>query len=253
MRAFPFPFPFPASRWLRRTAATTGAAAAAVLMTATAASAAGPGFYALSGTPGATFQQLKTGDLVNIDTDDSLFPLSTSGQGLGKLPFPVHAYDQTYQNLVVDSNGNIRLGANAGRQLSQDHEQCLPSTVFGVPVIAVYWDDLDFRTADTSHGFPDGIFTRTAGTAPHRTFTVSWQGEELDTHRSVLAQVTFAEGSQKLTFVYGTDGAASATVGVQSKEQLSSTEWTCDSGATDAVTAGLRIVATHHEGMPPAN
>ena len=60
-------------------------------------------------------------------------------------------------------------------------------------------------------------------------------------------------GSQTITLVYGTDGGASATVGVQSKQGLSTSEWTCDTGADDSVTAGLRIVATHHEGQPPVN
>lgn len=238
---------------LRRAAATAGAALAAVVLTGTAASAAGPGFYTLSGTPAATtFQPLKTGNLVDQEADDSLWLVSTSGSGLGRLPFLVHAFDQTYQQIGIDSNGNVRLGANAAMPLPQDHNQCLPTdTSFGSPVLAAYWDDLVFRTADASHGFPDGVFVRTSGAAPHRKFTVSWQGVELLTQRPVLAQLVLAEGSQTMTFVYGTDGGASATVGVQSKQRLTSTGWTCDTGANDSVTAGLRITATHHEGTQP--
>jgi hypothetical protein len=239
---------------LRRLAVAAGAAAAVLALVATAASAAtGPGFYAMKGATGASFQVLSTNDLVNIDTDDSLFGLSTTGTGKGRLPFPLHAYDQTYQTVVVDSNGVVDLGTTVtalGRSL--DVNQCMPTGVFTHPAVAAYWDDLTFRTADTSHGFPDGIFTRTSGTAPHRTFLVSWQGVELDTNRPVLAQVAFHEGSQNLTFTYGTDGGASATVGIQSKEGLSSDQWSCNTGSNLSVTSGLRIALTHHDGTEPA-
>jgi hypothetical protein len=127
----------------------------------------------------------------------------------------------------------------------------MPTTALTHPAIAVYWDDLDFRTADTSHGFPDGIFTRLSGTAPHRTFLVSWQGEELDTHRPVLAQVGFHEGSQAITLHYGTDGGASATVGIQSQNGVSSDQWSCNTGSDISVTTGLRIDLAHHDGPEP--
>jgi hypothetical protein len=238
--------------WPLRTLATVATAGAALVLTATAASAAGPGSYTLAATTGATFSVLSTGNLVNVDTDDSLHPLSTSGHGLGRLPFPVHAFDQTYQNIVVDSNGNIRLGTKGAATLSADVNGCLTTAAFGgSPDLMAYWDDLTFRTADTSHGFPDGIFTKTSGTAPHRKFVVSWQGTENVTQVPVLAQVVFQEGSQTVQYVYGTDGGASATVGIQSKQQLTSTQWTCSSGSATAVTAGLRITATHSEGTPP--
>ena len=236
-------------------AATVGVIAAVVTLTATAASAAtGPGFYALEGVNGAAFQVLSspTRDLVNSDADDNLYFLSTTGTGIKRLPFALHAYNQTYQNVVVDSNGLLELGVAANTtQRSQDVNQCLPTAVFGHPIVAPYWDDLDFRTADTSHGFPDGIFTKTSGTAPHRTFLVSWQGEELSTKRSVLAQVAFHEGSQNLSFSYGTDGGASATIGIQSKQALSSDQWACNSGSNTSVTDGLRIGLVHHDGMEP--
>lgn len=241
------------NRWLRRVVTAIGVASAVLTLTATASSAAtGPGFYAMEGVNGATFQLLSKGDLVQSDADDNLYFLSTSGRGLGRLPFALHAYDQTYQNIAVDSNGVIVLGVtNTGTTLAPDVNQCLPTSVFGHPAIAPYWDDLDFRTADTSHGFLDGIFLRTSGTAPHRTFLVSWQGEELHTHQGVLAQVAFHEGVQNLSFAYGTSGGASATVGIQSKQQLSSDQWSCNTGSDISVTSGLRIALAHHNGTEP--
>jgi hypothetical protein len=102
------------------------------------------------------------------------------------------------------------------------------------------------------HPFPDGVFVHTAGSAPHRTFTVSWQGNEDDTGNPVLAQAVFSEGSQNLAFLYGRRGGASATIGIQSKQQLSATEWNCDFGSDVVVAGGLRIAATHQNGEPPA-
>jgi len=235
-------------------AATVGVIAAVVTLTATAASAAtGPGFYAMEGVDGATFQVLSNParDLVNGDADDNLYFLSTSATGIRRLPFALHAYNQTYRNIAVDSNGLIDLGDPANTtERSQDLNPCLP-TALSHPVVAPYWDDLDFRTSDTSHGFPDGIFTKTSGTAPHRTFLVSWQGEELDTHLPVLAQVAFHEGSQNVAFTYGTDGGASATVAIQSQGGVSSDQWSCNTGSTTSVTSGLRIALAHHNGTEP--
>lgn len=238
---------------MNRLVAAAGAAAAALTMSATTASAAtGPGFYAMEGVTGVSFPVLSSGDLVQSDADDNLYFLSTTGQGVNRLPFPVKAYDQTFPDIAVDSNGLVDLGVSANQTMrAQDVNQCMPTSVLTHPAIAPYWDDLDFRTADTSHGYPDGIFTKTSGTAPHRTFRISWQGEELDTHRNVLAQVTFHEGSQHLTFTYGTDGGASATVGIQSKRAVSSDQWSCNTGSTMSVTTGLRISLDHHDGMEP--
>lgn len=236
-------------------ATTVGVLAAVVTLAATAASAAsGPGFYALEGVSGATFQVLSnpTRDLVNSDADDNLYFLSTSGTGITRLPFALRAYNQTFKNIAVDSNGLIDLGDPANQtQVAQNTNQCMPTPALTHPAVAVYWDDLVFRTADTSHGFPDGIFTKTSGSAPHRTFLVSWQGTELDTGLPVLAQVAFHEGSQNLSFTYGTNGGASATVGIQSLNGVSSDQWSCNTGSTMSVTSGLRISLVHHDGTEP--
>lgn len=235
-----------------RLATAVGVAAAVLMLTATAASAAGPGFYSMESVSGATFRVLSAHDLVNSDADDNVYFLSTSGAGIHRLPFAVHAYNLTFQNIAVDSNGLIDLGDPANQtQRAQDVNQCMPTTALDHAAIAVYWDDLVFRTADTSHGFPDGIFTTTVGTAPHRTFFVSWQGTELDTGLPVLAQVAFHEGSQNLGFTYGTNGGASATVGIQSKGAVSSDQWSCNTGSAMSVTTGLRIALAHHNGTEP--
>jgi hypothetical protein len=233
--------------WRRRTLVPLGAAAAVVLLTAGNAAAAGdPGAYLQSAGSGTLFSVLRTGNLVQGGADDTLFALSTTGSGLRRLPFPLHLYNQTYRNVVVSSNGNVQFGLTLGQATSAFSNTCLPASTFGHPVVLPYWDDLEFNTADTSHGFPEGIFLRTAGTAPHRTFTVSWQGVELGGNQpEVLVQVVFREGSQNLTYVYGTFGAASATIGIQSKQQLAFTRFTCDPGLPDPVSPTMTLTLQH--------
>ena len=238
--------------WPARVGAGAGIAAAVVLLTATSASAAGPGFYAVTGTLHHAFPVLSTGALTQGVVDDSVFPLSTTGSGVNRLPFPLRAFNQTYQNAAVSSNGFLVLGTTAGQVPSAPNNACLPTGDFGHPLVAAYWRDLTMNAPEARNPFPDGIFVRTAGTAPHRTFTVSWQGEEFSTDRPVLAQVVFGEGSQNFAFLYGTSALPAATVGVQSKQQLTWTEWSCDLVHDPGVTAGLRVSAVHRNGVQPA-
>src|SRR4051812_26922541 len=93
------------TRWAGRALVGWAAATAAVLLTATQASAAGPGFYLVNGPSPGTFQVLRTGNLAHGTVDDAVFGLSTSGAGLMRLPFPIHAWNQTYQRAVISSNG----------------------------------------------------------------------------------------------------------------------------------------------------
>jgi hypothetical protein len=109
---------------------------------------------------------------------------------------------------------------------------------------------LAFGVPGASLGFPDGIVVKTAGRAPHRTLTVSWQGQENLTLNPVEAQVVFSEGSQTIRCFYGRDGGASATIGIQSKEQLSWASWSCNSGSGSTVTQGLQIAWMHQNDVP---
>jgi hypothetical protein len=232
-------------RWLRRLTTALAVGGAAVLLTAPQASAAGPGFYLVNGPSPATFQVLRAGNLVHGTVDDAVFGLSTSGRGLLRLPFPLHAWNQTYKNVVVSTNGTVQLGLTADQGSPVFENDCLPSPGFGNPAVLPYWDDLIFFPRTTVAGAPDGVFVRTAGMAPHRTFLVSWQGQEnLPTTPSVLAQVLFREGSQTITFRYGTTGGGAATTGIQSQQQLQARQLSCNSG-TDAVGAGTQVTLVH--------
>ena len=220
------------------------AVALLLVFTAEPASAVSPGFYTIASTTGATFSQLASGNLVSGTADDVIYHLSTTGTGVHRLPFALHLYNQTYVNLAVSTNGNVQPGTTVGNAAFSNN--CLPTATFGQPAVMPFWDDLFFDSNDTSHGFMEGVFLRTSGSAPHRKFTVSWQGHRFnDSGTLVEAQVIFSEGSQTVTYVYGLNGGGSATVGIQSKQQLSATQWTCNSNSSTAVTSGMRLTLLH--------
>jgi len=221
-----------------------------VLAAATASASAAPpppGHYSISATGGATFQFFSANNLVSGTADDVIYYLSTTGSGLTRLPFPIRAYNHGYQKMGISTNGNVQLGASPTVPGSTAFtNDCLPTSSFSKTAIMPFWDDLFFDSNDTSHGFMEGVFLKTNGSAPHRTFIVSWQGHRFnDAGGLVLAQAIFREGSQTITFVYGLNGGASATVGVQFANQGSSTQWTCNSGSGTSVTSGMRLTFLH--------
>jgi len=233
--------------WPRRVATAFTVAVAAVILTATQASAVSPGHYAINGTNGATFPFLTSGNLVSGAADDVLFYLSTTGTGIHKLPFALHLYNQSYTNVAISTNGNVQPGVTSPGGTAAYNNTCLPTTATGRPLVAPFWDDLAFDSNDTSHGFMEGVFVRTTGSAPHRKFTVSWQGHLFsinNTNPLVAAQVTFAECSQTVVYVYGLNGGSGATVGIQSKQQLSFTQWECNGNPT-TVFSGEKLTLTH--------
>jgi hypothetical protein len=231
-------------RWPRRAATSLSVGAAVLVLTATQASAVTTGSYNIISSSGASFQLLTTGNLANGVSDDQLYYLSTTGSGLTRLPFPLHLYNQTYQNAAISSNGNVQPGVTPGGANSVYANSCLPTSSFSRPAVMPFWDDLYFNTADTTEGYMEGIFLKTSGAAPHRKFLVSWQGHRFnDAGARVLAQAIFTEGSQTVTFVYGLPGGASATVGIQSKQQLSYTQWSCN--ISTAVSSGLKLTLNH--------
>ena len=233
----------------RRLLTGLAVAAATVLLTATQASAATPGFYFLHPATPAAFQVLRTGNLVHGSVDDALFGLTTSGSGPARLPFPLRVYDRTYRTAVVSSNGVVELGVTPAGATADPADECLPSRDFGRAAVLPYWDDLLFVHGRTVAGAPEGVFLRTAGTAPHRTFLVSWQGQEKAPGTpAVLAQVLFREGSPTITFGYGLPGGGSATVGVQSERQLTTTQLNCNAGTTIVQPATSMTFVLHRDG-----
>lgn len=230
----------------RKVLGWSAAATAALVLTALPAGAAGPGHYTVSATGGATFSLFTANNLVSGSADDVLYYLSTTSPGALHLPFKIHFYAGVFSKIAVSTNGNIQMNIASPGGTTEYHNDCLASTTFPTPTALVFWDDLFFDSTDLSHGFMEGIFTKTKGSAPHRTFTISWQGHEFASSGTLVqAQVIFKEGSPTVTYIYGLNGGDSATVGVQAKLQQSATQWTCNSGSTTSVTSGMRLTFLH--------
>jgi hypothetical protein len=206
-----------------RLAAWLVALAAAVLLTAAnpAATAASndPGTYGI--VPGTgTFTPLSSNNLIpGGSTGRQLVYLSTTATGIHKLPFQLHLFNQLYSNVAVSGNGNVQPGVVSPDGNPTDITACTPNNVFaGKPSVLVLWGELIYPT---SPGF--GVFVRTQGAAPHRTFTVSWQAVfAVSAPTTANAQATFREDSQDITYQYGTTSLQNnVTIGIQSKQTLS--------------------------------
>jgi hypothetical protein len=112
-------------------------------------------------------------------------------------------------------------------------------------VVAPYWDDLFFESDDMSHGFTEGVFLKTKGSAPHRKFTVSWQGHEFGAGGALVqAQVVFTQRSQTFKMIYGLNGGGSATIGTQSAQGNNTAQWSCNSGG-NAIVSGQKLTFVH--------
>jgi hypothetical protein len=143
-----------------------------------------------------------------LDNSGTVLYLSTTGTGLHKLPFALQLYNRSYTNIAIGSNGNIQPGVTSpgGAPNPNGPVSCnFPVPLTGNrPVVLVFWAPLSYDTASTFLGYPQGVFVRTTGASPHRTFTVSWQARDLDQNGgAVLAQVAFTEGSQTVNYIYG--------------------------------------------------
>ena len=235
-------------RWLFALCAVAGVA----LIAAPAATASIPGYYTITTQNGTTFGLL-TGsnhNLISSVTDDTLTTLSTSASGAARLPFRLPAYGSTYSKVEVSSNGNLSFGPTGGSTAFTN--QPLPTTDFSAPTMMPFWDDLYFDPADTSHFFQEGIFTKKSGTAPHRVFTISWQGHAYNNEAYVvLAQVIFHEGSQTVRYRYGAPDnqgsfAPSETIGVQLGGSTHFRQIAYNPPPPGVVVAGRQFTLTHH-------
>jgi hypothetical protein len=216
------------------------------------AAAAGPGRYnAAQVARDSGFTLLVSGNLlpadVQLDNSGTLVYLSTTGTGLHRLPFPLFLYNQKYSNIAISSNGNIQPGVQSPNGFSSPNGpfSCNFPVENGTPLVLAFWGPLYYDTSATGHGV-EGVFVRTSGTAPHRTFTVSWQGQDLDADGGpILVQAVFTEGVQTVVFRYGSTVASRdfLTIGLQSKQKLT---WTSYAACSDTNAApGTRLTFTH--------
>jgi hypothetical protein len=235
-------------RWLL----TLCAVGTIALIAAPTAAANVPGFYTITMQSGKTFHLVSGANhnLLTSPADDTLTTLSRSSSGAAHLPFRLPAYGRTFDTVQVSSNGNMTFGATGGSTAFTN--TALPSGDFTAPTMMPFWDDLFIDPADTSLPFQQGIFTRTKGEAPHRTFTISWQGRTFSNAAyAVLAQVIFHERSQNVQYRYGAPDnqgttAPSETIGIQLSGPSHFRQIAFNPPPPGAVQAGTQFTLTHH-------
>jgi len=223
------------------------------LIAAPSASAAIPGSYTFTTFQGVPYKLLSGNSHLIIPatgaTDDALFTLSRARSGAFHLPFRLNVYGTSYGQVRVSSNGNLQFGVGTGGSAAFTNDP-LPSTDFSGPTLMPFWDDLYMVPSDTSHFFREGIYTQTSGTAPHRTFVISWQGHAFSSESYfVLAQAVFKEGSSTIRFRYGTPDnqtgfAPSETIGAQANGTW--TQIAFDPPPPGLVPTGTQFTLIHH-------
>jgi hypothetical protein len=180
----------------------------------------------------AAYIVAKAPNLFPGGADDAVVNLS--------LPFPVSIYGVNHSSAWVSSNGNLQFGSNPSTAYTNG---CLPTTSLDSPVLAPYWDDVLLRP---NPGSPDGVFTATVGSAPHRQFAISWRGVDFTTKTvAVRFEVVFSEGKPYFDFVYADGDGYDATIGVQKSAGGPDTQFLCNPGTHNVVTPGERLRLTY--------
>ncbi|MFM7252619.1 MAG: putative Ig domain-containing protein, partial [Ilumatobacteraceae bacterium] len=147
--------------------------------------------------------------------DGSTLSMSDDSSSTVVLPFTFTYYGEQFNSVVVGSNGLITFGSGATAYTNGS----IP--VIGAPdgLISAMWDDLNPGVGGT-------VSTKTVGSAPNRTFVVSWvnvphysvAGSAV-TFQAALDEATGAVQFNYLDSVFGNttyDRGASATIGVES-------------------------------------
>ena len=124
-------------------------------------------------------------------TGGTSYALADDGSVLVTLPFTVNSYGASYTQARIAANGFLRLGSGTATQFLN---QPIPLIDDTNGMIAVAWDDWN----------PAGggrIWAKTLGTAPNRTYVVSWVGiPNFNVSGSAATfQVAISEGSGAVT------------------------------------------------------
>jgi hypothetical protein len=156
-----------------------------------------------SSTGGATYEP--GADLVDgSDCDECNKPITP--------PFPLQLQGRSYDTAQAGSNGVILLGADA--EGGGYRTSCFANPTSS-PMVAPLWQDLEASEPG------DGIYTATAGTAPHRRYIVEWRSRLYNTTTPERFEAIFHEDSPVISFVYGdNDGGGDAVIGAQTAQVL---------------------------------
>lgn len=188
-----------------------------------------------------------------IDATNDTFLYSDDGVIVVDLPFPFTFYGNSYQQVVLSSNGNLQFTT----ENSAYNNECLsqgPVSGMG-ELIAPYWDDLDL----TLFGF---LETAVSGEAGSRIFVIEWDDVpvfDIPEDR-VTFEVQLFEENNDIVFLYqdvtrsqGNNGRT-ATIGLQSETRNNTLQYGCDQLS---LINGLTIHFSHpagavQEGTQPA-
>jgi hypothetical protein len=149
------------------------------------------------------------------------------------LPFSFNFYGAVYNQVRISTNGNIHFGdANAWIPRHNNGNECVPSNTQFAPkaMIAPLWYDF---VIPSGAGDTAGVFLRTEGTSPNRTFIVEWRNVEKYGESSTKAtfEVILSENGQ-ITFQYQqllgeTVAGSEGVVGIQNADGTVGLKYSC--------------------------
>jgi PASTA domain/FG-GAP-like repeat len=159
--------------------------------------------------------QTRTGEALLRGVDDIGLHCYVCIQQIA-IPFPVSVYGESYQSAWASSHGALMF-TQPSYSWAGD---CLATARLETALLP-YWSYLSVEQADT------GVFTRTVGTAPNRTFVIEWRAREVND--VIDFEVRLAEGSGVISVVYGDTGfypGEFASAGIQFDQGLF-TQFSC--------------------------
>jgi hypothetical protein len=138
------------------------------------------------------------------------------------LGFTYNFMGNSFDNITIGSNGLARLeniiAPNIPANISGTNEK-LSSTLAYDNSLALFWDDFDPRSNTTAGS---GVFYATTGTAPNRTFILSYNAvpHGSSTDSRISAQLILQEGRSNIQYCYGDLAGSyslgdSATIGIR--------------------------------------
>lgn len=136
-------------------------------------------------------------------------------------PFPLQFYGKSYNSAVVSSNALIQFGSTGSASPNND---CLPSSQFSTPTLAVHWDD--FLYPDDTYGVYTGVF----GKVGVRKYVVRWVPEYVEGDDDVDFEAVFAENSPTIRIIHNSDPCCFHdfdTIGTQAEAGTSSSQFSC--------------------------
>ena len=193
----------------------------------------GAGLVVCAATASAWAQDYTVAEVSNTSGSKYTAPPATGVTNLGlsftaaevALPFEFPYFGAVYSKVWASNSGFLQFGVDTG-STSYANTTLDGTASAEAGIIAPYWDDLNDASVYGS------VVTWTSGTAPTRTFYVSWEGVAHYTvsgASSLSFQVQLSEGSGRIVLAYKKDSTTSTWGG----------GYSASSGARTSYTMGL--------------